>query len=458
MKLWTLTTFCTVSLLTFSGCVGKPVPSKEPVVDRALQSVQLTRNGTIIDTNAIAFEWKSIKDPKVNGVYIYKMGPSSKDPEPKYYDTVDNRFSTHYLDKNIKADTRYSYYFKTYSDKAESLKSETVVVNSLPVIESVSWISTISNMPRSAKIIWRPHSNQKVKAYEIQRSTLENTKWEKIATVSGRLNAEYIDKELKDSYTYKYRILSLTFDSITSTPSTIVTSVTKALPNEINNLVVSRNLPKKIELNWVKTNIKDFSHYNVYRSKTVNGGYDLIAKTEKNSYVNKVEEDGKQYFYRVSIVDKDGLESSSNEQSIQGLTLVKPNAPALVEAKMVNNKVKLVWSKTDPRTSSYTVSKRYKKGMFDEVNEDFEGIKSKKFTDSNIEPNTTYYYKIYAIDNSSIKSEPSFEVEFTTKKEEVVSNPNVSNNLDPIEPLENSSDMVVEEVSDDIVSPTNDFN
>ena len=117
MRLWTLVTLCTVSLLILSGCSEKvPVPKKEAVVDNTLPIVSLTKNGTIIDTNTIALEWEAIDDQRVEGVYIYKVvqdGESkNKDGKSDYYDTVNSRFSTHYLDKKIEPGTKYSYYLK----------------------------------------------------------------------------------------------------------------------------------------------------------------------------------------------------------------------------------------------------------------------------------------------------------------------------------------------------------
>lgn len=412
MKLWILTTFCTVSLLILSGCGAKPTPKAEAVVDATLPIVKLTENGIFIDTNAVAFEWQSIKDERVNGIYIYKTKTDSNVSSSDYYDTVNNRFSTHYLDTNIEPDTKYYYYFKTFSDKAESRRSEITSINSLPVLESVSWMHSIQDMPRSAKIIWRPHSNQKVKSYIIQRRTLEEDVWTDIATIDGRLNAEYIDLDLKDKYVYKYRIKVLTFDNILSTPSKIVKAVTKELPKEVTNIVASRDLPRKIKISWDRSESKDFAQYNLYRAENVDGPYKLLAKLHNNVFIDEINEDAAQYFYRVSVVDIDDLESKHNEHSIQGITLTKPKAPAVLEAKLVDNRVQLIWSQVDPRTKSYVVAKSFKTSWYKEVKEEIDGITEKRFIDTNIEPNTTYYYQIFAVDKNSIRSEASIKVEF----------------------------------------------
>ncbi|MDY0117011.1 MAG: hypothetical protein RBR59_05515 [Sulfurimonadaceae bacterium] len=411
MKLWTQTLLLTVLIAFVSGCAATPKPKQEIPIDTSLPVVTLTKNGVIIDMNSIAFEWESLKDDRVEGVYVYKLTPKSIEKKPSYYATIHNRFSTHFVDNDVTPDTNYTYAFQTFSKKSQSPSSEYVVVNTLPVLESVSWIHSIPDMPRSAKIIWRPHNNQKVKSYIVERNTLENEEWKTHATIEGRLNAEFIDLDLKDKYTYKYRIRVKTFDNIVSTPSEIVKVVTKALPKEVTNITATRDLPRRIEVRWNKTDVVDFERYYVYRSKDVDGSYELVAKLYNNVFIDEVGEDAKQFFYRVSVVDKDGLESKNHEQSIQGLTLIKPNAPALFEAKMINGKVELRWDKVDSRIKSYVVTKRAKKGFFNENIEEYTGIAGMKYIDGDIEPDTIYYYRVYGVDVNGIKSEPSIEVE-----------------------------------------------
>ena len=453
MKLWILTTFYAVSLLFFSGCGTKPSPKAEAVIDTTLPVVRLTQNGYFADMNSIAFEWESITDERVKGVYVYKVKLDANTSDGAYYDTVENRFSTHYVDLKIEPDTKYNYYFTTFSDSAESRKSEVTIVNSLPVLESVSWIHATGDMPRSAKILWRPHTNQKVKSYVVQRRTLEEDVWVDVAKIDGRLNAEYIDSGLKDKFVYKYRICVLTYDNILSMPSEIVKVVTKELPKEVTNIVTTRDLPRKIKISWDKSTNKDFARYNLYRSEKADGSYELLAKLISNVFVDEINEDAKQYFYRVSIVDLDDLESNSDEQSVQGLTLAKPKAPAVLEAKLVQNTIQLFWSQVDSRTTSYALDKSFKTGWFKEVSEEIDGIREKKFVDSNIEPNTLYSYKIYAIDANAIRSEPSITIELKTPEilEGVVTK-NVSKQKEQIRNAPAS------EVQSEKIIPVQDFN
>jgi len=286
----------------------------------------------------------------------------------------------------------------------------------LAVLKSISWIYSQTGMPRTAKIIWRPHVNERVKSYIIERKTLEDEEWEELAYVDGRLSAEYIDKELKDNYIYKYRIKVETYDDIISSSSKVVKVITKALPKTINNIKTTKNLPKKIKITWNKSRNKDFKFYYLYRSKSSNGSYELIATLYNPLFVDEIKNDGESYFYRVSSIDKDGLESEHERTSVQGMTLSKPQAPAIVKAHLVDGNIELIWNKVDKRTKGYIIVKKTKTGWFNESREDIKGIKKKRFTDSNIMDDTLYTYTVYAIDKHSIISEPSIAVKFKTQE------------------------------------------
>jgi len=415
MKLLNLVTFLTVSLLIVSGCGSKPTPKKEAVVDKTLPVITLTQNGVKSDMTAIALEWEGISDQRVKGIYIYRVDLDKKEVDSDYYDTVNSRFPTHFLDTNVEPNKKYNYYFKTFSSQAEGLRSKVFVASSLPVIDSVTWIHSIQGMPRSAKILWRPHTNERVKSYIIQRRTLEENVWTDVVTVDGRLSAEFIDKELKDRFTYIYRIRCVTYDGLKSKPSEEVKVITKELPHDVQNITATTNLAKKIEIRWSPSDVKDFLVYKIYRAKNVDGTYEYIANINDNVYIDEINEDAKQYFYRVGVVDKDELESVSSNHSIQGTTLGKPMAPLLVEAQLLDSAIKISWGKSaDARVKSYVVQKRYKKSMFKELTEDFEGIRDLEFIDSSIENAKTYYYKVFSVDENGIKSDASIEVMLET--------------------------------------------
>ncbi len=407
MKLLNLITLSSALALILSGCNDSTPTPPEDAIDTTLPTIAL--NGHIEDMKSVAFEWKDTKDPRVAGIYIYRNDPSKDDSQITRYATIGNRFATHYIDNNVVPNTKYQYFFTTFSEKAQSQKSETTTVTTLPILEPIAWIQSVQDMPRSVKILWRPHTNPRVNGYIIERKSLKDDDFKKIAQLEGRLNAEYIDPKLNDGQIYKYRIKAITFDNIESQPSQIVQAVTKQLPSDIVGLSVTNNLPKKINLTWQKSNASDFDYYKLYRAESATGTLDYHGKLLTNSFSDDVKEDGKQYFYRITVVDKDGLESDGSTPALQGITLSKPKMPDMIEAKILNNKAELRWSSSDRRVKSFTVVKTAKKGWFDTQIDEIRGITDTRFTDPNIYSGVVYKYQVMAVDEFNISSEPSVE-------------------------------------------------
>ncbi len=416
MKLLSLSTLCAVSLLILSGCQGiNPIPKKKVVIDSTLPVVTLTKNGIMRDMKTVAFEWKNIKDPRVKSIYVYKRVSGEKaSNELAYYDTIDNRFKTHYLDANDEPNTKYSYAFRVVAKDTQGKLSETYNVNTLPVLQSVAWIHSIAGLPRSAKIIWRPHENQRVESYIIERKTFKDETFKKIATLKGRLNAEYIDEDLADNAVYLYRIRVKTYDDIVSTPSEIVKSVTKALPKSVEYIRATKDLPKKIKIEWSASKQKDFNQYYLYRGKDIDSSFELIAKLYNNHYTDNIDEDGKIYFYRVSVIDKDGLESEHDKNTIMGMTLPKPDAPVITGIKLIDSGVELSWKKTDPRITSFNILRKHRTSWLKETTKEYKNIFKNSFVDNNINPDSTYTYTVYGVDENGIVSKPSTEVKIKT--------------------------------------------
>jgi fibronectin type 3 domain-containing protein len=451
MRLYKSIIFYTVFLLLLSGCVNIPKPKEKVKIDATLPTVELTKMGAFADMNAIAFEWKSISDERVDGFYVYKQIVGEPNSELTYYKTINNRFSTHFLDSEVKPSTTYKYSFKTFAGDTESKMSKVKEVSSLPVLKSVIWIESIGNMPRCAKIIWRPHINQKVKSYHIQRRTLKDDEWDEIAVVEGRLSAEYIDMGLKDNYVYLYRVVVETFDGIISTPSKVVKVVTKPLPKSITHIVATTDLPKKIDISWEKSDADDFDHYNLYRAESSDGPFKLIAKLYSNRYTDPVDSDGKEYFYRVSVVEKNSLESIHDKFSIRGMTLSKPKAPTMLEARLVGNSTHIKWTCDDKRVKSFIVVRKSKKGWFDTKTKEFRDITKNSFVDTQIGPDTTYTYKVYALDKYLILSKPSLEVKIKTPK-------NIVDNTKKEQTKQIEKKTKTKSKTQEVIIPLEDFN
>ena len=403
-----------VLTLFFSGCQNiVPTPPKK-VVDPNMPIVKDIK--ILTDMTEIAFEWRPVYTANIKGYRIYRSDPLKKDGKLHLIATIDDRYVSHYVDTKLIPGTVYYYRMSTFADEnRESEPSKVVEARTLPLLASVPFIKAISGLPHRIKIIWRPHPNPRVAAYIVQRNDLTNLKWNDIATIEGRLNAEFINKGLKDNKAYRYRVKVKTYDGIISTPSEVVEGNTKPLPPIVAGVKASRNLPKRIVIAWQKSPKKDVVYYNVYRAITPYLFYTYLAKTADNKFVDIIGKDGVARYYKVTAVDNEGLESLKQDNPVMGTTLDKPATPVLTNVELDGNFVKISWKRADDRAVKYSVIKRYSEG-FSTKKIKYINIYNTVYIDKDIVPGKSYTYSVIAIDKYGIESKPSEEISINVPK------------------------------------------
>lgn len=178
----------------------------------------------------VGFEWSPITDESVVGYYLYRSNPNDANSKMQIVANIKDRFATHYVDRNLAPETTYSYQMRSYSQNAISGSGTTVTATTRALLESVPFAQAITGLPSRVKIVWRPHPDTRVASYIIERSDAGKNNWSKITEVQGRLNAEYIDSDVKDGKAYEYRIFVKTISGIVSKPSQNIGATTKELP------------------------------------------------------------------------------------------------------------------------------------------------------------------------------------------------------------------------------------
>jgi len=399
-------------LLFLSACTGGPSPSKEPKVDKTLPKPSL--NGYLSDMTSAAFEWKPVTDSRVEGFVVYRNNPKAKEPASLLQiDTIKSADVTHYLDEGLTPGTLYRYRFATYAaDRSVSIASEQLEVRTKPLLASVSFFSTSGSMPRSAKLVWRPHTDNCVVAYNLERRQGGAESWRKVATIKGRLNAEYIDKGLDDNTRYEYRLRSVTHNGIVSLPSDTIAVITKALPKPINTISASQGKAGVIEVSWSAGENAKVSYYRLYRATSSNGRYSEIAdKIMTTRYSDRISEPSQQYYYKVVAVSPDGLAGEPDAaNSALGTTIDAPNAPKELVAMIENSTVQLTWAPSDSRTIAYVVIKKSDKGFFSSETKEFTNIKKTLMIDSSLKKGEDYSFSVIGVDKNGIRSAPSNSV------------------------------------------------
>ena len=395
-------------LILVSGCEKELETPQKPKIDESLPMVDSNSIKMIPDITSIALEWKHIDVSNAKGYHIIRAN-MQKDGKFKRVATLENKYTTHYLDKNLEANSQYAYKISTFTkNDFESRASNSVKITTLPNLQSVSLIQTISNMPRQIKVLWRPHSSPRVASYVIERTSPIESKWKKIVEIDKRYNVEYIDTKLGDNKIFTYRIKSITFDGIISESSKISTATTKALPGQIKGLEVTKDLPKKIQLSWGESETKDVVSYNIYRAASATGSFSKIAEAPiaHNRFDDIVSEDGKIYFYKITTVDKDQLESKILDLTpTMGSTLSKPKMPQVTLAQIQDNKMILNWEAGDKRATSYNIYKTTKDGWNSSEEKLIPNITELRFEDQDVVRGVEYEYTVQAVDKHGLISE-----------------------------------------------------
>jgi fibronectin type 3 domain-containing protein len=250
----------------------------------------------------------------------------------------------------------------------------------------------------------------------VERATVKYPeKWEKQADIKNRLSAEYMDRNLGDGEVYIYRVRSKLCNGLVTGPSQPVKAITKPLPLPPTDLHATHDLPKRIELTWKPSPTRDVVYYKVYRAPFAIGFYSYRAKVEGTKFVDQIGEDGKEYYYKVTAVDKDGLESEMPEAPVTGATLGKPMAPTVTAAKIAFGHAIITWEPMDDRADHYNVIRTHWEGL-SKKKKVFTNIYGTKLVDKTMKPGVKYTYRVVEVDSHGIESPPSKEVDLYLPK------------------------------------------
>jgi uncharacterized protein len=410
MRLSLKSIFVALLILIFAGCLPSNQTSNKGAIDPNLPKPQNVR--VITTHNSAAFEWDLVGGNAVEGFFVYRAG---KDGTMEKIASLKDRFATHYEDSGLKSDTSYQYRFSSYSsDGAESDGSGIVSAKTQQPIDAVSFIANVDNLPNRAKIVWRPHTNPSVVSYIIQKTDVHKQKWEDIATIKGRLQAEYIDKDVESGKIYFYRVVAKSYDDGLSYPSQSVEVKVKKLPIPINAAYATKDIPKQIVVTWDAPEQKEFANFRVYRAEKTDGSYKIVIDTQEKKLVDKIDEDGAVRYYKVTTIDKDGLESIALNVAT-GLTKALPSTPRFTFAGIRENKIVLTWTIDEKSELTYRVTKKWG-NLLNRSQLTFSDIKGFSFEDKDVQLGLTYSYYIESIDKDGLASKPSQEVELFVPK------------------------------------------
>lgn len=344
----------------------------------------------ISSMNEIGLEWQSFANYDIDGFDIFRKDGQNF----KKIATLNDKYATHFNDRNLNPNSKYYYRIQAFGKSGFSNDDNIIEVQTLESFDSVPFAQAISDLPNRIKLIWRPHPESSVDSYLIMRRE-KNGEFKNLATVKGRLAAEYIDKNVQAGKEYEYLIYAKSGE-IFSKPSGIISSSSKSRPPSVQNLRASSDQPKKIVLTWDALPNFD-GYYQIYSSSSDYLPFTKLAQTKANSYTDLINDNGSQRIYRVTFIEKQGLESLPSE-NVAGFTLGTLAAPLISQAYYQNGLAQLSW---EGQAQEYIIIR-----TGNGVKKIFPNIIGNNFSDANL-PAGTYEYSLIAVDEYGLESPSS---------------------------------------------------
>lgn len=306
-----------------------------------------------------------------------------------------------YIDKNFQAGKNYYYYVTTINMNGESKPSMKILAYSRDTTPPVK-PQNLTYKVEAGKVLlkWDSLKGSDVFGYRIYVSMSENaSEW---ALVNDKLIKSNSFKHERPKslsrFDYYYRVTAVDQTYNESFPSKIVKvklpDVT--LPDQ-PNIMTYRAYADKIKLEWNKIMVYDLSHYNVYR-KTGKEFKKLNKKPLTNSvFIDKKPMDGINEYVIVA-VDNSGNESQKTASRKIGLIDNKP--VKITDFKLKRTK-KGVMASFKSKDKDYAGFKLFKSsGEILKYYNVSNFIKGKKFEDTQVSENGTYFYMIKAYDKA----------------------------------------------------------
>lgn len=357
------------------------------------KTAKRTKITSIVSTNEKTL---TIKWNKISGAYGYRIKRSTEeDGTYKVIKTIKSGNTTSYKDTSVKAGKTYYYTVETmvktgdnicYSGDCASVEGRTAKKAKIKY--------AVSNGSEQIEVNWGAVSG--AYGYRIKRSTSKNGTYKVVATLKGKNNTTYQDKNLKTAKTYYYKVETINKVNGKKGYSGDSAAVSAKTLKTTSITAVKATGSTSVKLEWKA--VDGASGYQVYRSASKDSGYEKVGQVKgKNTktYEDKTLEAGKTYYYQVraykSNSAKNGVASFSKAQKAWTIKQVV-FSQITSDSK---NQVTLGWKKVS-KAQGYDIYRSSKSNSgFEKIAAISSGA-TLTYTDKDVTSGNTYYYKIAA--------------------------------------------------------------
>lgn len=370
-------------------------PSKEVQAQRLLyQKPPIVKNIFVKNTdNKISLRWSKID--KINGYNVYRSTNYNGGYKKINKDPIKEEA---YFDRDFRVGQNYYYYVTSLNQHGESFASTKMLAYARDVTPPGIPSNLIYKLDGSnVALHWDKTAQSDLAGYRVYMSMDAEAKSWSLINKELIKEPNFVHNRAKtlsrNNYYYHVRAVDTSFNE--SAMSNIITvKLPDVTPPMQPTLTKTMAYPFKITLEWDKTLVYDFSHYNVYKKD----GTKLNTAPLLRNYFEDTNPQSGINEYIITAVDTSGNESS--KEKIQSVIL-SDTLPLKIEKVMIskNSKgVQISFTCSDKQYNGFEVfrsngkdPKYYNISSF---------LKTKSFLDTNPSKTSTNFYLIKAYHKS----------------------------------------------------------
>jgi parallel beta-helix repeat protein len=274
------------------------------------------------------------------------------------------------------------------------------------------------------ELTWKPNPETDIQSYRIfinAPGAGESGPFNPLGSVPGTSNT-YTVLSLQEETTYYFVVTALDnlYESLYSNVCT-VTTLDESAPEQPLGLEAEAVSNSQIDLNWNASTALDLTGYFIYMNESGGGasGNFILFNTTIGSATSfsatGLAEEVTYHFKIIAFDEVPNNSSFSNVASATTLDATPPNIPTgLAVINPTRNSLTVTWNaNTDSDLVGYMLYRsEYLSGSYTELFRD--PLDSLQFIDTNLTMDTTYFYKLKAIDDVNLSSDFSEPASGTT--------------------------------------------
>lgn len=198
-------------------------------------------------------------------------------------------------------------------------------------------------------------------------------------------------------YTYKIDATTASGTYSLLNYSFTVTGITTAsVPGQVTGLKASETTTSSVKLTWTK--VTGATEYRVFQATSSNGSYTKIDTVTTNSCTVTGLKAGTTYYYQVKAANAAGAGKASSALSAQTVVNVPGQVTGLKASATKDTSVTLTWTKVSGAKSYRVFQASSSDGSYTKI----DTVTTNSCTVTGLKANTSYYYKVKAVNDGGV--------------------------------------------------------